>query len=98
LQQRCERSRGTTRPDAFPEDFAVFARFNRELRAIPERHPAPDPLPLTAVEEITSKLDTGRRAPADPRSQLLPPSATTSITVQGQNGTRSPTPRFPSAD
>jgi hypothetical protein len=66
LQQRCERSRGTTRPDAFPEDFAVFARFNRKLRAIPERHPAPDPLPLTAVEEITSKLDTGRRAPADP--------------------------------
>jgi hypothetical protein len=45
-----------TRPDAFPEDFAVFARFNRELRAIPERHPLPDPLPLTAVEEITSKL------------------------------------------
>jgi hypothetical protein len=45
-----------TRPDAFPEDFAVFARFNRELRAIPERYPAPDPLPLTALEEITSKL------------------------------------------
>jgi hypothetical protein len=45
-----------TRPGAFPEDFAVFARFNRELRSIPDRHPAPDPLPLTAVEEITSKL------------------------------------------
>jgi hypothetical protein len=45
-----------TRPDAFPEDFAVFARFNRELRAIPDRHPAPDPLPLGAVEQITSKL------------------------------------------
>ena len=42
-----------TRPGAFPEDFAVFARFNRELRAIPERYPAPDPLPLTAVEEVS---------------------------------------------
>jgi hypothetical protein len=50
-----------TRPSAFPEDFAVFARFNRELRAIPERHPAPDPLPLTAVEAIIAKLATGRR-------------------------------------
>jgi hypothetical protein len=98
LQQRCERSRGTTRPDAFPEDFAVFARFNRKLRAIPERHPAPDPLPLTAVEEITSKLDTGRRAPADPT--LATPAAERHDVnhCAGQNGTRSPTPRFPSAD
>jgi hypothetical protein len=45
-----------TRPSAFPEDFAVFARFNRELRANPERHPTPDPQPLAAVEEIMSKL------------------------------------------
>ena len=50
-----------TAPGAFPEDFAVFARFNRELRALPERHPAPNPLPLAAVETIMSKLDAGRQ-------------------------------------
>ena len=50
-----------TAPGAFPEDFAVFARFNRALRALPERHPAPNPLPLAAVETIMSKLDAGRQ-------------------------------------
>lgn len=50
-----------TQPSAFPEDFAVFARFNKELRAVQERHPMPDPLPLSELEEVTSTLNARRR-------------------------------------
>jgi hypothetical protein len=39
----------------------VFARFNRALRALPERHPAADPLPLAAVDEMIAALQAARR-------------------------------------
>jgi hypothetical protein len=46
-----------TRARAFPEDFAVFARFHRELEAIPERYAPPPPLPLDrALATIRSLL------------------------------------------
>lgn len=46
-----------TQPSAFPEDFAVFARFHRAFSALPERHPVPDPLPLNeALQMIRSAL------------------------------------------
>ena len=50
-----------TQPGAFPEDFAVFARFNRELRAIPERHPLPDPVSLAEAEAMIARLDATER-------------------------------------
>ena len=52
-----------TRPQAFPEDFAVFARFHRELEAIPERYPPPPPLPLDRALATIRSLQA-RPAPA----------------------------------
>jgi hypothetical protein len=52
-----------TRPKAFPEDFAVFARFHRELSALPERHPVPDPLPLAEAEQLIAQVNAARAAP-----------------------------------
>ncbi len=49
------RTRGTllgSRAGAFPEDFAVFARFHKELAALPERHPTPAPLALAEAERL----------------------------------------------
>ena len=45
-----------TRPDAFPEDFAVFARFNRALRSLPERYP---PLPPMALDRLEGLIESG---------------------------------------
>jgi hypothetical protein len=49
-----------TRPQAFPEDFAVFARFHRELEAIPELYLPPPSLPLERA------LATNRSLQAQP--------------------------------
>jgi hypothetical protein len=46
-----------------PEDFAVFARFHRALEAIPERYPAPPPLPL---EEALATIGSVESRPAPP--------------------------------
>jgi len=53
-----------TRPQAFPEDFAVFARFHRELAAIPERYPPPSPLPLERALAMLGSLQAEPAAPA----------------------------------
>jgi hypothetical protein len=45
-----------TRAKAFPEDFAVFARFHRELSALPEREPVPRPLVLEEAERLIAAL------------------------------------------
>ena len=53
-----------TRPQAFPEDFAVFARFHRELEAVPERYPPPPPLPLERALAMIRNLQAQPAAPA----------------------------------
>jgi hypothetical protein len=53
-----------TRPQAFPEDFAVFARFHRELEAIPERYPPPPPLPLDRALATIRSLQAQPAPPA----------------------------------
>jgi hypothetical protein len=50
-----------TQPSAFPEDFAVFARFNREFRAIPAGHSVPDPVSLAEAEAVIAELNAQQR-------------------------------------
>jgi hypothetical protein len=41
----------------------VFARFYKELSALPEHHPIPHPLPLTEIELLIAKFSSaGDRA------------------------------------
>jgi hypothetical protein len=49
-----------TRAKAFPEDFAVFARFYKELSALPERHAVPPPLPLTEIDQLIAPFGAVR--------------------------------------
>ena len=55
-----------TRPRAFPENFAVFARFHRALSALPERHPMPDPLPLAEAERLVAEVNAAASTPEAP--------------------------------
>jgi hypothetical protein len=54
-----------TRPGAFPEDFAVFARFYKEFKAMPVRCAAPASLALAEAERLIADLRTQQylRAP-----------------------------------
>jgi len=39
-------------PEAFPRDLAAYLRFRAALRALPDRVPLPDPLPLDRAAEV----------------------------------------------
>lgn len=55
--RRCGRFAGVN-PKTFPRDFAVFVRYSRALRReIAERHPLPEPLGLTQLDQF---LDDAR--------------------------------------
>jgi hypothetical protein len=61
-------------PKRYPRDLRTFFRFQRALRAVPQRHPLPNPLPLADFE--TWLRDRAGRHPAV-RYGALPPSAKT---------------------
>lgn len=48
-----------TRPDRHPRDLGAFARYHTAMKALPERHAMPDPLPLERLESFLAK-DPGR--------------------------------------
>lgn len=41
-----------TRPDKHPRDMGALARYHTAIKALPERHPMPDPLPLDRLERF----------------------------------------------
>jgi hypothetical protein len=46
-------------PDEFPGDFAVFARYDRGIRAIRARYPMPGPLPMERLERFVEERGDG---------------------------------------
>jgi len=40
----------------------VFARFDEELNGLPERHPVPDPLPLSEAERLIAQVGAAAAA------------------------------------
>ncbi|MFG2057548.1 hypothetical protein ACGFI9_26360 [Micromonospora sp. NPDC048930] len=49
-------------PDRYPRDLATFFRYQSALRAIPARHPIPEPLSLTELDRFFAQH--GHRHPA----------------------------------
>jgi hypothetical protein len=57
ITQRIRESSVGMRPHdpPFPRDFAVFLRFHRDLAAIAERSPMPDPLTLAQLDAFLAR-------------------------------------------
>jgi len=57
--------------EAYPADFATFARYQPALRALPGRFPLPPPLGWDQVETFLSRSDIAARAGVTIRDAAL---------------------------